>query len=59
MNVCLHLQSCKLVNVSGAICKIWVPRLTLLKLMNKLDLQTYSWNGTHSYVGNLLYFSSS
>ena len=23
--------------------------------MNKLDLQTRSWNGTHSYVGDLLH----
>jgi len=28
-------------------------------LMNKLDLQTHSWNGTRSYVGNLLYFGLS
>ena len=31
-------------------CVSWVPRLTLL------DLQTCSQNGTHSYVGDLLYF---
>ena len=30
-------------------CVSWVPRLTLL------DLQTCSQNGTHSYVGDLLY----
>ena len=28
----------------------WVSKLTLLGLMNKLDLWTHSWNGTHSYV---------
>ena len=27
--------------------------------MNKLDLQTHSWNGTHSHVGSLLYFDLS
>ena len=32
-----------------AYCVSWVPRLTLL------DLQTLSRNGTHSYVGDLLY----
>ena len=35
-------------------CVSWVPRLTLL------DLQTNwmcSQNGTHSYVGDLLYFT--
>ena len=34
----------------------WVPRLTLLDLMSKLDLRTRSQNRTHSYVGDLLYF---
>ena len=34
----------------------WLPRLTLLDLNEqKLDLQIHSWNGTHSYVGDLLY----
>ena len=33
----------------------WVPRLTLLDLTNKLDLQTHSQNRTRSYVGDLLY----
>ena len=33
----------------------WIPRLTLLDLNEqKLDLQIHSWNGTHSYVGDLL-----
>ena len=36
-------------------CVRWAPRLTLLDLMNKLDLGTCSRNGTHSYVGDLLY----
>ena len=36
-------------------CVSWVPRLTLLDLTNKLDLQVRSWKGTHLYVGDLLY----
>ena len=32
-------------------CGSWVPRLTLL------DLQMPAQNGTHSYVGELLYLS--
>ena len=36
-------------------CVSWVPRLTL----NKLDLQTYSQNGTRLYVGDLLQFPMS
>ena len=32
----------------------WVPRLTLLDLMNKLDLLTCSWNRTHSYITVLI-----
>ena len=36
-------------------CVIWVPRLTLLDLTNKLDLAR-SWNGTRSYVGDLTVF---
>ena len=35
-------------------CVSWIPRLTV-GLTNKLDLQTRSWNWTHSYVGHLLY----
>ena len=35
-------------------CVSWVPRLTLLDLTNKLDLQTHSRNRTCSYVGDLL-----
>ena len=31
-----------------ASCVSWVPSLTLLDLMNKLDLQMCSQNGTHS-----------
>ena len=38
-------------------CVSWVPRLTLLDLANKLDLQTHSCNGTHLYVGDLLYLA--
>ena len=30
-------------------CVSWGPKLTLL------DLQMHAWNGTHSYVGDLLY----
>ena len=37
-------------------CVSWVPRLTLLDLTNKLDLQTRSRNGTRSYVGDLPYW---
>ena len=37
-------------------CVSWVPRLTLWDLPTKLGLQTCSWNGTPSYVGDLLYF---
>ena len=37
-------------------CVSWVPRLTSLDLINKLDLRMRSWNGTHSYVGDLLYW---
>ena len=37
-------------------CVSWVPRLTLWDLTPKLGLQTCSWNGTASYVGDLLYF---
>ena len=44
----LTVQSCI------ANCVSWVPRLTLLNLMNKLDLRTRSQNGTCSYVGDLL-----
>ena len=49
---------CKLITVQYYIadCVSWVPRLTLLDLTNKLDLQTRSWNGTHLYVGDLLYY---
>ena len=36
-------------------CVSWVPRLTLLDLMNKLDLRMCSWNGICLYVGGLLY----
>ena len=36
-------------------CVTWVPRLTLLDFTNKLDLRMCSRNGTHSYVGDLLY----
>ena len=36
-------------------CVSWVPRLTLLDLTNKLDLGTRSRNGTHLYIGDLLY----
>ena len=36
-------------------CVSWVPRLTLLDLTNKLDLRSYSRNGTRSYVGDLLH----
>ena len=36
-------------------CVSRVPRLTLLDLTNKLNLGTCSRNGTHSYVGDLLY----
>ena len=36
-------------------CVSWVPRLTLLDLTNKLDLGTHTRNGTHLYVGDLLY----
>ena len=32
----------------------WVPRLTSLDLMKKLDLPMCFQNGTHSYVGDLL-----
>ena len=35
-------------------CVSWVPRLTLLDFMNKLDLQTCSWYSTTLYVGDLL-----
>ena len=34
-------------------CVTWVPRLTLLDLMNKLDLPVCSRNRTHSYIGDL------
>ena len=34
-------------------CVSRVPRLTV-GLMKKLDLQMCSWNGTRSYVGDLL-----
>ena len=33
----------------------WVPRPTLLDLTNKLDLPMCTQNGTHSFVGDLLY----
>ena len=33
----------------------WVPRLTLLDLMNKLDLLTFSWNRTPSYFTLLIF----
>ena len=36
-------------------CVSWVPSQTLLDLQTKLDLRTRSRNGTHSYVGGLLY----
>lgn len=36
-------------------CVSWAPRLTLLDLMNKLDLWSQSWNRTLSYVGDLGY----
>ena len=36
-------------------CVSWVPRLTLSDLTNKSDLRTHFWNGTRSYVGDLLY----
>ena len=36
-------------------CVSWVSRLTLSNLMNKLDLRTCSWNGTHFHVGDLFY----
>ena len=32
----------------------WVRRLNFVELMNKLDLQMPSWNGTHSHVGDIL-----
>ena len=35
-------------------CVSWVPRLILLDLTNELDLWMRSWNGAHSYVGDLL-----
>ena len=37
-------------------CVSWVPRqANFVGLMNKLDSQTLSLNGTFSYVGDLLY----
>ena len=36
-------------------CVSRVPRLTLLDSMNTLDLRMHSWNGAHSYVGDILY----
>ena len=36
-------------------CVSWVPRLTLLHVMNKLDLQMHSQTETCLYVGDLLY----
>ena len=36
-------------------CVSWVPRLTLLHVMNKLDLQMLSQTETCLYVGDLLY----
>ena len=38
-----------------ASCVSWVPWLTLLDLTNKMNLGTHSWNGTHLYLGYLLY----
>ena len=40
-----------------ASCVSWVPRLTLLDLTNKLNLQMCSQNGTHLQVGRLLYLN--
>ena len=36
-------------------CLSWVPRLTLSDLTNKSDLRKHFWDGTRSYVGDLLY----
>ena len=41
------------VNFYSTVLYSWVPGLTLL---NKLDSWTHSWNGTHLYERNLLYF---
>ena len=38
-----------------ASCVSWIPRLTLLDLMNKVGLRTCSQNGIHLYIGDLLY----
>ena len=35
-------------------CVSWISRF--VGLLNKLDLWTHSWKGTHSYLGNLLYY---
>ena len=40
-----------------ASCVSWVPRLTLLDLTNKPNLQMCSQNGTHLQVGRLLYLN--
>ena len=37
-------------------CVSWVPRLTLLHVMNKLDLQMLSQTETCLYVGDLLLY---
>ena len=36
-------------------CVSWVPRLTLMDIMDKSELRTHSQTGTHSYAGDLLY----
>ena len=36
-------------------CVSWVPRLTSLDVMDKLELRSHSQTGTHSYAGDLLY----
>ena len=41
--------------VYTADCVSWEPRLTLLDMMNKLDLQMHSQNEMCLYVGDLLY----
>ena len=44
-----------LLQYSVASCVSWIPRLTLLDLMNKVGLRMCSQNGIHLYIGDLLY----